>query len=457
MGKNITLREGDTSKQFTADKIKTNLVGGGTCDWIPEDEAVDYVDLKDHTFNQAGTFLPSQFNCDGFRQVKIDIPADVKEKTITANGEYNAADDECLGYSKVTVAVPGGGGGGPFTVRFFDDDRQTILKTDANVPYGGSASCTLLDGTTVGGLYFKGWNPVPTNVKENLNCYPVRGEYNIDEHEIQDSWETICANCGANYPLGAYKQLVLTNNFSFVHRYYDLDGETYQDVTHTGNQNIALHMVKVAEGEDNTTSTWLSTGLYNWGSVSAGDIWKPFSNFDIMSDWLSSGKRVELNEGFFTQLLPCLQDTIKEVSKYFISAFPLTDNVSKQIVTKSSLDKIWVPSLHELKSYFCSRFSAGNTWQRFYRIDNNSQFVTINDDADAASQFNTVYGDLPAVNYAAIYMPLYANGFSVRDISQASLYQANSQAAVHYVVNNGSCVNYNQSDRRSASPFGFCL
>lgn len=112
MAKNITIREGDTSKQFTAKKLKMNLVGGGTANFVPEDEAIDYVDLEDHTFNQNGTFNPSDFNCDGFRQVKVSVPQaeTLIEKTINQNGVYDPSNDEADGYSLVTVNVSGGNG-----------------------------------------------------------------------------------------------------------------------------------------------------------------------------------------------------------------------------------------------------------------------------------------------------------------------------------------------------------
>ena len=67
MSKNIVIQEGGTGKQFTADKLKTNLVGGGTCLWVPEDETT------------LGT------------------------KNINENGTYNASDDGYYGYSAVTV------------------------------------------------------------------------------------------------------------------------------------------------------------------------------------------------------------------------------------------------------------------------------------------------------------------------------------------------------------------
>lgn len=77
MSKNIAIQEGGTGRQFTADKLKTSLVGGGTCEWVPEDEV------------RLGT------------------------KRITASGTYAAEDDGCYGYSQVVVNVPGSAGGSP--------------------------------------------------------------------------------------------------------------------------------------------------------------------------------------------------------------------------------------------------------------------------------------------------------------------------------------------------------
>ena len=75
MSKNISIQEGGAGRQFTAEKLKTALVGGGSCLWVPEDGV------------RLGT------------------------KVITANGAYTAAEDGFYGFQKVTVRVPGGSGG----------------------------------------------------------------------------------------------------------------------------------------------------------------------------------------------------------------------------------------------------------------------------------------------------------------------------------------------------------
>lgn len=71
MSKNIIIQEGGIGKQLTADKLKTNLVGGGSCLWVPEDEM------------NLGT------------------------KYISENGTYKASDDGYYGFSEVTVSGVG--------------------------------------------------------------------------------------------------------------------------------------------------------------------------------------------------------------------------------------------------------------------------------------------------------------------------------------------------------------
>ena len=77
MSKDIIIQEGGVNKNLNSiKKILTDEQGGGSCNWVPEEEV------------QRGT------------------------KTITKNGTYKASDDDLYGYSKVTVKVKGGSGGG---------------------------------------------------------------------------------------------------------------------------------------------------------------------------------------------------------------------------------------------------------------------------------------------------------------------------------------------------------
>lgn len=85
MSKNITIQEGGLAKQLTANKLKTSLVGGGTCLWVPEDET------------------------------------NLTTKYITENGTYRAASEGYYGYSEVTVS-----GVGSVTGRDGDGDDATV-------------------------------------------------------------------------------------------------------------------------------------------------------------------------------------------------------------------------------------------------------------------------------------------------------------------------------------------
>lgn len=99
MSKNIIIQEGGIGKQLTADKLRTNLVGGGTCLWVPEDEV------------------------------------QLTTKTITENGTYKASDDGYYGYEQVVVSIAGIGtatgmdGDGDEVVAHTDPDTGE-LETD---------------------------------------------------------------------------------------------------------------------------------------------------------------------------------------------------------------------------------------------------------------------------------------------------------------------------------------
>lgn len=89
MSKNITIQEGGITKQLTADKLKTDLVGGGTCLWVPEDE----VRLANKTISEDGTYKASDEGYYGYSQVTVHgigratgrDPQTGDEKTVTTD------------------------------------------------------------------------------------------------------------------------------------------------------------------------------------------------------------------------------------------------------------------------------------------------------------------------------------------------------------------------------------
>lgn len=269
---------------------------------------------------------------------------------------YNADDYPNIDAQNIVRVVPPEA---PFTVRFFADDRTTILKTDTTVPYAGNATCTDLDGTIVNGEYFKGWNPNPTNVKEDIDCYPIRGEYQISSGEIEDSWETICALKGAGYPLGSFKTL----HFTVPAYTYDMvlpkkDGTSEQKTVNVSAKEILMHMVKVAEGEDSSTSSQISKnafklpfpnttilrmdlGMYPYQT----SVYGSYGSY-INRDWANCEVRKYLQSNFYNAMPQSLRDTIKPVTKYYKGVTSYTDNYPNKAY-KSCIDTIWIPSTKE--------------------------------------------------------------------------------------------------------------
>lgn len=392
----------------------------------------------------------------------IETGGDYMTRYIYSNGTYNAVDDGVDAYDKVEVHI---GDTAPYTVKFFDDDMQTVLKTDANVPYDGSTSCTLLDGTTIGGKYFKGWNPAPVKVHNDMNCYPMRGECIISPTEIQDDWDTICANKGEPYPLGSYHSLVLTNNFSFTHRYYNLDKSAYQDVTHTGNYGITLLMYKVAEGEDNSTSTWLSASLISLGDYTnswddSRTLWTPTTDsINKRTDWGDCGPNYVLNEGLLNNLPLCLQESIVEVNKSYVSMNPLQKGMNISKVIKTSNSRIWIPSIPELKTFFCTRIAAGYTDRMCFRgLTNRYTEYVATTDAQATQYFEQLYGDLRGVDYSAVYNPTYNTGsYSSAALRDCSV--TDQRIPMQMIFESGYRGNLTSGGyvKGLSAPFGFCL
>ena len=67
MSKNIVIQEGGVGKQMTIDKLKTNLVSGGTCLWVPEDE----VTLGSKHITKDGTYYASADGKYGYEYVTV--------------------------------------------------------------------------------------------------------------------------------------------------------------------------------------------------------------------------------------------------------------------------------------------------------------------------------------------------------------------------------------------------
>lgn len=110
MAKNIIISEGTETKFLSGvEKLRTNLQGGGSQLWVPEDEAGDYVRLSAKTIRENGEYFAADDNVTGYKSVKVNVRPNTSSKSITVNGTYTATDEGIDGYSRVTVNVPTGG------------------------------------------------------------------------------------------------------------------------------------------------------------------------------------------------------------------------------------------------------------------------------------------------------------------------------------------------------------
>lgn len=108
MSKNITIQEGGVARTLSGvEKIVTNVVGGGTQNWVPEDEAANYVTTGELSVSENGTYYASDDGYVGYSEVTVNTPSRLTTKSITENGSYDASDDGFDGYSSVDVNISG--------------------------------------------------------------------------------------------------------------------------------------------------------------------------------------------------------------------------------------------------------------------------------------------------------------------------------------------------------------
>lgn len=407
---NVTANGTYTSETgYSYNPVTVNVPAGGASNYTFEELEV----------TENGEYEPEEDNT-MYKKVTVNVPQLANDLapdgyTITQNGEYDPLLDGYDGYGKIIVNVNEATGEGPFTVTFYGPDKVTPIKTETVVKYG-SAECTALDGTTYQGQWFKGWNPPPTGVTRDLKCYPVYGDIIIDPTEIQDDWETICAKAGADYPIGAHKSLYI----EVPEQYWvwndpahpetptrTIDGKicvprgdinNFVNIARTG---YLLDFVKVAQGESGSTSTWLTKGL-TYANVSnsrqalyigsgnrndnAAPGWGDTSNYYFVVDrfdWGNSAIRLYLNEKFLPSMPQCLQNSIKAVTKTYYGAMSYRD-MWPSTAFKQSSDRIWIPSMSELKSVLNSK-----TLTQAYPVE--------------LSTFQNLLATEPGVDYTANY------------------------------------------------------
>ena len=155
MSKNITINEGNIAKVFTGvKKITTNKSGSsGSVDWVPEDEAINYVDLDELDVDENGTYIATQEGCQAFSKVTVNVEPDLTTKGIEANGTYNASDDGADGYDSVVVDVHPNCGAITLTRNgtYHSSSDQLDGYSEVKVNVAGSGG-SVVTGTAVEGI-----------------------------------------------------------------------------------------------------------------------------------------------------------------------------------------------------------------------------------------------------------------------------------------------------------------
>lgn len=174
MSKNITIQEGGIAKQLTVDKLKTNLVGGGTCLWVPEDEII----LGTKSITNNGTYSASDDGLTGFSQVNVNVQGDSvtgrdpvtgQEKSVTVDPETGDL-VETVVPSEIRVITPPTNPYGVYV------DGQTITK-DGMVVKAYDANGVYMQDVPVGEITINPTVAVYDKTKDT-------GEYTIDDTSV---------------------------------------------------------------------------------------------------------------------------------------------------------------------------------------------------------------------------------------------------------------------------------
>ena len=255
----------------------------------------------------------------------------VKDKT----KEYEVASSFIINVQRNSVA--------PFTCEFLDEDGN-VIETHNDIPYGGWCQFEGNIPVSKTGLAFQGWNPAPNNIQSNRKCHAVYYTPRKSSEEWGQSWAEIVVDHGANMPIGAWKALPLKDS----------------KVTING-IDIAIspiEMMKVYNGEDVSTSSFLSRGLVyfgrycEYGSVCRPEHWTGYADFseEAVYNYELNGQKLHTCNEFLLALFDLLPDYIRQfvvpVTKYSTTMLcPDCNDYSRMTAMQQYM---WIPSTREL-------------------------------------------------------------------------------------------------------------
>lgn len=133
MAKKVAILEGDKSRRFGGVKyLRTNLTGGGTCEWVPEDDRK----LKTKTIKKNGTYRIADEKGDyyGFSQVTVSVSNSTTGKKKPSTGgdgnEYSVKVNEDTGMLEEKVL--------PSSIRITTQPSKTTYTNGESISLNGA-------------------------------------------------------------------------------------------------------------------------------------------------------------------------------------------------------------------------------------------------------------------------------------------------------------------------------
>lgn len=340
----------------------------------------NYYTKNGDSYEPLATDTPPEFVADTYYNRVETPPTNNEALAITQNGYYDineyskkelGQDNEYETASSFYVDVHSAELG-PFRVQFLDEDGN-VLQTYNDIPYGGWARFKGTPPASKYNLPFQGWNPAPNSITANIKCRPTYYEPQMVADEITDSWAEIVANKGKDYPIGSYKTLPLNIagnekiHWSPDYRFEECYPAACVDIP-VGLRNPI--MMKVANGEDVSTSTWISVWMNANDSLPGPFVLDQcmdthvysmdnrYTNMLIVEDinkkfgWPTCSLRHFLNNEFLETIPAYIRQAIVPVTKYSCTAYAIANDAFTatpyQDRFAQTMDTIWIPSAREI-------------------------------------------------------------------------------------------------------------
>lgn len=210
-------------------------------------------------------------------------------------------------------------------VRFFDEDGT--LLSYVIVPTGGTAVYVGEDPVKEGYWAFTGWNPSPTNVTADMDCYAQFMSTDIY------NWDSVFAAIDA----GTYKNVYALGDTVPL----DLGSEGLINM-----QIVAFDTDDLADGTGKAPITWISEELLatscRMNPVIEGSV--PYvEGKGAIGGWEKCEVRTYLKETVKPMIPELVRSAIKDITKTHTS-FGITGYATSQTTT----DDVWLPSSIEI-------------------------------------------------------------------------------------------------------------